>query len=194
MASIFYSNSFERRFPLSFLFIEHVNAKLEKLEHADDAAAEKALMESISACLGISKVSTEDVEYAALRLEEASQGTDPSKEDGDKKPTKKSFATSFADWVTSLQPEDLCLVISGFDYKRARQLYSEVDYKDVTRLSSVWMDKEWEYIKVGYESVVYGFGGGYDDNASNASVIDVSADDHLEGKVISSNLLDAVKF
>ena len=56
-----------------------------------------------------------------------------------------------------------------------------------------WMKREWEKIKIEYESVVYGFGGGYKEGAVDTSV-DVSTDDNRQGKVISPSALAAVKF
>jgi hypothetical protein len=194
MPSLFYKAMFDRRFPLPFVFIEHVNSKLEELGEEGDEAVEAMLVQSISFCMGIDKVTKEDIEYTSQRLEEASFAS-PIDKKGEGGPTvKKSFATSFSEWVTGLQPEDLCLVIAGFDYGRAKQMYTEVDYEDVVNMSAIWMDREWEYIKVGYESVVYGFGGGYDDKATHAATVDVSAEDHTQGKAIDRAILDSVKF
>lgn len=197
MPSLFYTAAYERRFPLPFLFLEDVEVNVTALE---GEVTDKQVMTIISACLARylpnRKADSKDIAYVSERLEilakEAAEAAE--KDDGKSKKQKKDFATSFSEWVSELTPHDVCLVVSGFDHHRARQLYSEVDRDDVMAMSVLWTRSEWERIKVGYESVVYGFGGSYGDDLPSDNQVDVKAEKMNEGTVISRAALNAVKF
>ena len=197
MPSMFYTASFERRFPLPFLFFEDIGIAAEAFGDsptADDV--EMAIRRSLKRCFPDMKVSKDDVAYVAERLEKFAAEMKKAEAEQSKeepKKTKKDFASSYAQWTSQLKPEDVCLAAADMDYFLARRLYVEVDREDVTELSTQWMKREWEKIKIGYESVVYGFGGGYKEGAVDTEV-NVSTDDNTQGKVIAPSALAAVKF
>lgn len=197
MPSLFYKATFERRFPLPFLFFEDIGiAAAEFGDEPTNDQVEMAIRRSLKRCMPHLKVKAEDVSYVSGRLEKfAAEMKKLAAEQKAEEPkrVKKDFASSYAQWVSKLQPEEICLAAADMDYFVARRLYMEVDREDVTELSSQWMKREWEKIKIGYESVVYGFGGGYKEGAVDTSV-DVSTDDNRQGKVISPSALAAVKF
>lgn len=199
MPSLFYKATFERRFPLSFLFFEDIGiAAAEFDENPTPEQVELVIRRSLKRCFPDLKVAAGDVSYVSDRLEKFAEDLKKQAADADKdgpKKIKQDFASSYAQWASKLQPEEICLVAANMDYFMAVRLYTEVDKDDVVELSSQWMKREWEKIKVGYESVVYGFGGGYKEGSGSAgTTIDVSTDDNTQGKVISAAALKAVKF
>jgi hypothetical protein len=191
--SIFYEATFERRFALPFLFFEHLAIVVKEYKgDPDDAAMNDMLKESMKACLGMDKVSDKDMEYVAERLTELADRKKPPPE---ARPTKKSFATSYAEWVSGLTPDLLCLVLADNDFEKARHLFCEVDKDDVMSMSEAWISKSWEDIKIAYECCVYGFGGGYKDSGpEGGGEVDASTNDNAQGKVIPAAALAAVKF
>ena len=196
MPSLFYAAAFERRFPLPYLFFEEVQLQTEALgEREDDSALDRLIRDALSKCVQMDKVSPEDVEYVVRRLEALAKEIEEGQErDSKDKPSskKQAFASSFSDWISKLDPHNVCLLLADYNYDRAAHLYCKVDRDDVSAMSEQWMHREWERVKVGYESVVYGFGGGYEDKPH--AEIDVSVENHEDGRTISKSALDAVKF
>lgn len=192
MPSLFYKATFERRFPLSFLLFEELGLRIEEKggEEVDPGAYIQIVSDALKKCLGMDKVTEEDVQYVSDRLTEAIEEKEEKQPEEGKH--KRTFASSFSDWVSKLSPHEICMTLTGYDYVKALYLYENVDRDDVLEMSKQWMKKEWEHIKVGYESVVYGFGGGYEDKPHTE--VDVSSDDHLEGKVIKPSALALCKF
>jgi len=200
MPSMFYTAAFERRFPLTFLFLEDIGITTSELnENSNEEDVELAIRRSLKRCYKDMKVTAADVAYVSERLEKAAaekekRAAELADQTGSGK-KKQSFASSYADWAAKLEPHEACLAAANMDYFKARRLYCEVDKDDVTEMSAQWMKMEWEKIKVGYESVVYGFGGGYKEGASLGDTeVDVSTDDNAKGKAINKAALNAVKF
>ena len=196
MPSLFYEAAFSRRFSVPYLLFEDIGEQSKELRPEDaEAHLEEIIRSSLTKCLGMKNVADDDVVYVVSRLEKlAIESAERQAEAEKQAPSskKQSFATSFAKWIGELDPHNLCLAIAGYDYDKAYHLYTTVDRDDVTAMSEQWMEKEWEMIKVGYESVVYGFGGGYEDKATMD--VDVSSDSHTQGQVISKEVLESVKF
>ena len=192
MPSLFYKATFERRFPLPFLFLEDLGIAVKALgqEPTEEQVAD-AIKSSLKRSLPDIKPRSEDIAYVSERLEKLA--AQDKGEEGDSK-KKQDFASSFTNWAGKLEPHEVCLVAADMDYFQARRLYAEVDRDDVVDLSTQWVKREWERVKVGYESVVYGFGGGYKDNGVTGTEVDVSVDQPNEGKVINPAALAAVKF
>jgi len=192
MPSLFYKASYERRFPLSFLFFEDLSISTGKLGDLPEyALVQQAVKDCLQRAMPDREITDEDVEYVSDRLEELAD-EEPEK-GGDKGDGKKGFATSFSDWMASLEPHNMCLVIAGLDYELAKKLYCDTDREDVLLIATQWVHSEWERIKVGYESVVYGFGGGYKDESPETTV-DASADDYTDGKAIDPRALASAGF
>jgi hypothetical protein len=170
MASIFYIARFKRRFPLPMLTLERIQVLFSELEQASatDHQVRKCILSALEdTCRQhCQNPKSKDVEYVIDRLnemmEEASDPDEPL-------PKKKSLATSFITWAASLETDEVCLVASGFDYERAKHLYNEVDRDDVIQMAQQFLKFEMEKVKVGYESVVYGFGGSYEGDSGSSS-------------------------
>lgn len=192
MPSLFYKASYERRFPLSFLFFEDLSISTGKLgEMPEYTDVQKTVKQCLQRAVPDKKITDEDVEYVSDRLEKMSD-EGPAEEE-DKGDGKKGFATSFSTWMAGLEPHNMCLVIAGMDYKLAKSLYCDTDREDVLLIATQWVHAEWERIKVGYESVVYGFGGGYKDEAVG-EVVDSNTDDHTQGTKIDPRALAGAGF
>jgi len=170
MASIFYRANYERKFPLTMLFLELLQASISEKE-AEELTADQ-LLPLILECLVKSglkeKAKKSDADYVIDRLTSMMQEAQPTG-DGAPPSKKQTFASSYSAWAAALEPDALCLAASSFDYFQAERLYKEVDKEDVIWLADQYLRAEWEKIKVGFESVVYGFGGSYKDDSSGGS-------------------------
>ena len=193
MPSLFYKAAFDRRFPLSFLMLEDIGIRITEL--GSDPTAEEvaeAISCSLMKCGEVKKPSHDDISYASNRLEAIAREVEEADKAEGTGSKKKAFASSYSKWASALEPHAVCLLVAEYDIGKATHLYTKVDKDDVVEMSAQLMEKEWEKIRVGYESVVYGFGGGYDDKATVD--VDVSTDDNAQGTAISSQALSAVKF
>lgn len=162
MASIFYKAMFERPFPVTLLFLELLQTELNKDPDAEFTEAE--IVPVIRGCIvaaGLCEKATKrDAEYVLKRLTEMMEQAKAQK-DSPPPSKKQTFASSYSNWALDLPPDGLCLAASGYDYEKAAHLYRTVDKEDVLWLADKYLRHEWEKIKVGFESVVYGFGGSY---------------------------------
>ena len=169
MASIFYKERFERRFPLPMLTLERAQALFSTLDV--DAATDRdvnqcikqALKETCNAC---PSPGLDDLAYVVDRMNKMMKD---SPDEEVPLPKTRSLASSFITWAAGLETDQVCLVASGFDYKKAKFLYTEVDRDDVVEMAQQFLTMEMEKVKVGYESVVYGFGGSYEGDKTGPS-------------------------
>lgn len=169
MTSIFYNKKFGTKYPVSFLVTETV---AEKIKAAAEDGQEggvvffSCVLSALKECHG-GTPTDDDIDAAVEKLQNVI--LDAQKQAEKKLPTKprgNQFAAAYIDWVEQLDPVATCLFVSGFDFERARILYSEVDREDVMLLVERYLSSEWEKIKLGYESAVYGAGGSFSSDKS----------------------------
>jgi len=175
MGSIFYEAAFNRRFPVTLLLLEHISVVFgEGAEDMGQEEVDRALRECLVTCGLVTKATDDDIEYLMGRLNEMVM-KDKEMEDPPPPSTKKSFASSYTLWAHKLQTDHVCLLAAGFDFFLAERMYREMDKEDLTEVAKQFLMREWEKIKIGYESVVYGFGGSYDgDNGGGGgNVVDI---------------------
>lgn len=182
MKSIFYQAKFERRFNVTLLLLERIaevfNADREDLSSLTQKDVDTLLRQCLHDC-GVAKhfssVDKRDLEYLMQRLQAILEEA-KSSQDAPSPSKKKAFASSYADWAGKLQTDHICLLAAGFDYFKAKRMYMELDKDDVTEIAKRFLEREWEKIKIGYESVVYGFGGSYegDNQSSGGNTVDMS--------------------
>lgn len=163
MASIFYKAMFERPFPVTLLFLELLQTEINQNE--DEEFTEEDLKPVIKKCIqtaGLKERATwEDADYVLQRLVQMMEEAKKQQGETPAKSSKQTFASSYSNWALDLPPDALCLAASAYDYEKAELLYRTVDKEDVLWLADKYLRHEWEKIKVGFESVVYGFGGSY---------------------------------
>lgn len=177
MPSIFYKDRFERPVTVSLLLLERLSELFKKEVEADreltDESVLKIVQRALQECCSLEDSTIEQVQYVLDRLAaiaEESKG----KEGDENKKSKLTLASSYTDWVTSLETEQLCLLASNYDLFKAKRLYEEADRDDVLLLATDVIRKMWEDVKVHYESIMYGFGGSYkgDKKASSGDVVE----------------------
>lgn len=92
------------------------------------------------------------------------------------KPTK-TFGSGFNAWLDGMDPSGLCLYLADFDPEKAMHYYWRVSKQDVEYAAKAKVGHEWERVMVGFESVMYGFGGSYKDDQKadpGTNVIDLT--------------------
>ena len=194
MGSIFYKAAFDRRFPVTLLLLERISEVFSAgAEEMGQSEVDSSLRKCLVDCGVVKKVTDDDITYLMGRLntmvEESKDADDPAPPS-----SKKTFASSYTLWAHKLQTDHVCLLAAGFDYFLANRMYMEMDKEDLTEVAKQFLMREWEKIKIGYESVVYGFGGSYsgDDDGGggggNSNVVDIS-----DGKASKSAMAELKK-
>ena len=160
--SCFYISRFsDRPFPFTYLLLEHITGALKDLgdQAGNEDLALSVVQDSIAACGIRKKPSSDDIVYAVGRMQESYR---PEGAVGETPATNtRMFAGEYLQWVQGLTPETTCLYLADYDMDRARYLYCEVDCDEVRILADEKISRDWQVIKVGFESVLFGFGGGY---------------------------------
>lgn len=157
--SLFYEARFNRRFPITYLFVERLTGLLDGAEPSENVVSE-AVAEALRTCGLCDRPSAADVAYAIGRL--AADPEEANKQTGDgQDPDDKSFASGYLKWVRGLSPEQACMFVAEFNLEQAAKLYTEADKDDVAAMAELKVSREWEVVKVRFEAVLFGFGGGY---------------------------------
>lgn len=157
MPGLFYSLETERPVPITLFFLEAV-ARITEEDPEQDAC------KVVTGALRRSKVSHRpnkaQVDYALSRLQEISNQI-AANTHGESKTPDKGLGTDLLIWLSRLHTEEMCLLLSGFDSKKAREIYREWDRDEVTESFRIFLSYEREKIQASFEAALYGFGGGY---------------------------------
>ena len=87
---------------------------------------------------------------------------------------KKSFGTSFAEWLSNLTATESCLYLANYDIEKALKYYWEEDYLLVQEAVKVKSAQDSQNTLVSLEACMYGFGGKYADDQAGENVIDLA--------------------
>jgi hypothetical protein len=83
------------------------------------------------------------------------------------KSLKKSFGTSYADWLGKLTATESCLYLADFDIEKALKLYWEEDFTLVQKAFETKAAHASQLSLIQLEASMYGFGGKYADDGEN---------------------------
>lgn len=79
---------------------------------------------------------------------------------------KKSFGTTFSEWLSSLSATESCLYLANYDIDKALHLYWQEDILLVQEAIKAKTAQDSQNSLVQFEASMYGFGGKYSDDAS----------------------------
>lgn len=82
-------------------------------------------------------------------------------ETGSSRYVSKSLGTGYAQWVTELNAEEACLLVAGFDPRRASDLYWRTPIAVAERALNLFIEAQHQSMLINYEAVMYGMGGKY---------------------------------
>lgn len=175
-------NSVKRPVNLSMMFFELLENKIEDGNTPDDLIT--VISSSLTESGACEKVTDAHLAYVANRLEEIKKKAEEEENNKDSKKLPESGTKQFAQeamkWLSSLEPQQLCLFIATYNYSKAKCLYCEVDRDDVLYMGKQKVEYEFEQMRSNLEASLFGFGGGYgEDKGSNenTTVIDLSDGD-----------------
>lgn len=102
--------------------------------------------------------------------------------DTPKSKPKKTLGTSYADWMSGLNSQAVCLFLADYDIPKALAYYWEEDYLLVQDAIAIKGQQISQNLLANMEGCMYGFGGSYsgDGGSSNANVIDLRTTDGKE--------------
>jgi len=160
--SVFHKAAFEQPVPVTYLLLERATVLMAELEGAEAVLA--SVEAAIKQC-GLCKRPTSDqIAYAVQRMAELQDEMEKAQAEGSGTTINlKSFAGEYLNWVKEMTPASMCMYLADYDYDTACKLYVEVDYKDVQELAEQKLLRDWQLVKTGFESVLFGFGGSYGD-------------------------------
>lgn len=189
MASEFYRDYFDRKIPLTGLFIEHLGNKMKKAPEDIDPVM---LLEILEECLietGLLKEPTEEQLVSVLKdlqscYEEGKKDTEGTTWSNNK---GKNFAGYLQEWATSLSYDKLCLYVAGFDYVKAREYFETRDQRSIVAIADEKLRLEFELARVSFEASLFGFGGGYKATPKEGDAdFDLTSDDEVAVEALKS--------
>jgi len=143
---------------ISFLFLEILGNLIEETKNISiEDAIKKAYETSWQR-----KLASKEVAAIALKLKQKDDEISKRTEESETPLLSKHMGTEELQWVSKLNPVELCLYVTDFDFEKAHHLYCKCDFNVVTEMLRLRQDYRWKKIVTGFEQSMYGFGGGYD--------------------------------
>ena len=174
--SIFLKES-ELPFPIPLLAFEILFKEFDSLPSEDESLIVACYHKALLLGCGITEVAEDHVNYfyervLALKdqLEEPSEGPHPAS-------AGKGFYSDYISYVSELDTGFSALISTGFDYYKAKVLYTELDRDTALAIIKASHAHASRLSRVQLEACVYGFGGemsGGSGADSNAQVHDIS--------------------
>lgn len=151
----------ERPIPLSFLMLEYLNVRRHELEKEESERTLGEVVEEACRVCGFEDITKEKILYLVTRM---SRSSEERKKGGGAKAllrANRDFGGALAEWISGLEPAEVCLWLSSGDLLQANYLYSSADVEEVAALVDVMIQYAFQQAKVRYEAALFGFGGGY---------------------------------
>lgn len=163
----------KRSIPVSYLFLESLRVVVSEEPHspineAVSKAAKTCFNQSLSAEQQLLVV--EELQSMQKKLEGLSE---------DSPSDKPSLGTAMLKWLSELEAEQLCYLLSEFDPVLAERLYCDTDYTVVAEMATLYTQKVWHWVNSTMEAAMYGFGGKYEEDDSKdkaANTFDLTKD------------------
>lgn len=177
-ASLFYNHKYGRKFPVSLMALEAYAIEVEGA--SEDNEIYDALIRVLAKACDVKSPTKEDIEYLISRITEVGKELADNKKEGDDKggKSKKSFGTSYMEYLHGLSVDSAILKMVNYDITAATALYCDIDRDDVIRLIKEYFSGAAEENLVKMEATMYGSGTSYKgDNGGkkeNESTHDIS--------------------
>jgi len=169
-ASLFYNHKLGRKFPVSLMALEMYSIKVQGAKE-DNEVYDTLIYVLANAC-GVKSATKEDIEYFISRITEVAE--ELNKREGKsevKESPKKSFGSSYMEYLHGLSVDSAILKMVGYDITAATALYCDIDREDTMSLVADYFSGEAEENLVKMEASMYGNGGKYkDDGKSDKSL------------------------
>ena len=191
--SMFFKGRFERDFPVSFLLLEAISFLIAQ-ESADEI--ERSFTEVVTRALidcGVradGEVSEDDVVYVSLRLQQIEKEAESEEGEKGTDSKKPGFAVEYSQWVSGLTVEETCLYAADYDFAASEEYYCSVDKDDVLKIARCRMKRDWESIRMGFESAMYGFGGSYGEGGKEGEKVHDLTESSVDGMKALSKMFN----
>jgi len=148
---------------ISFLFLEILGSLISE---TPDISIEKAI-EGAYDTAWKRKIPRDQIAEIAEQLKQKDSEITKKTEEAKDAPVPKHMGTEELQWVSKLNPVELCLYIANFDFEKAHYLYCKCHFNVVTDMLRLKQEYRWKQVVTGFEQSMYGFGGGYDKSSSD---------------------------
>jgi hypothetical protein len=187
MPSEFYKDRFERKIPITGLFLERVGALSQEAERElDEQGVVDVIVQALQDTGLCDHPSDEDLEYVSYQL---NQRLSKEHKEGGKAGARSgsSLFGYFAEWASSLEYDKLCFYVAGFDYAKAKELFEQLDQQVIEALANEKLRLEYQLATVSFESALFGFGGGYKDTLKEGDqVFDLDSENTSAEQVLKN--------
>lgn len=157
MESVFYKYGYKKRFPVTYLFLE-LFAK--SVENSDPESEITEVLFPVLNALGFKPPYQENFILQILQdMDEYRKKKEGIDSASHAKGKKRSFGTEFIKWFSSLEQDQVLLLVTDYDFEAAYKLYSEVPVSVVERMIETKIGYEWTKAEKDFEAVVFGMGG-----------------------------------
>lgn len=174
--SLFYQHTYGRRFPVPLLALEVYAQNISAAKTDNDIY--DVLVQLLSSVCKVKSPCKEDIEYFVKRLQEVDRSLKKDEPKAAPGTPRKSFGTSFSDYLQNLSLDSAVLRMTGYDMQAASRLYCEVDRDDVMVLVADYYSGKAEENLVAMEAAMYGSGNSYKEDkkprASKANTHDLA--------------------
>lgn len=162
------------RMGLSFGIEKEIISRLSAIDNLTDAMFRQVVADSygiIHAPELVKNVLDQLVGRVLARIEDLQKKEEKANK---KKRPKKTFGSSYADWLSELDATHSCLYVTDNDIDKALKLYWEEDFLLVQEAVKVKSGHESQITLTRMEASMYGFGGKYaDDTGGDANTFDL---------------------
>ena len=104
--------------------------------------------------------------------------TEHSERDADGKGAKRSQSGSFGkeliEWISGMDSADRLLTALGYDYAKAKKIYTEEDYLVTDTITSIFLKDRWNQSLIALQAAAAPWTGGKKGANANTEVIDLS--------------------
>ena len=162
--SCFFNDKFNRKFPISLMALE-IYGQLFGEEQPTEEELYTLTISLIKDYCGVDEPSDEDFVHFVQYVTKLSADTK------DKKPPVKrkkprSFGTSYEEYLHGINPDQMILIMTGYDYEQARYIYCELDREVSLAMVGNYVKGCLETNTIRMEASMYGFGGKYKNDRS----------------------------
>jgi len=165
----------ELPFPIPLLAFEILFKEFDNLPSEEESLIAACYHKSLLLGCGIEEITNEHIKYFSERVLALKAEFEKPSEGVNTQPASKGFYSDYISYVSELDTSVSALISTGFDYHKAKYLYTEVDRGIALEIIKASHTHTSRLSRVQLEACVYGFGGEMSGGSSeSAKVHDIS--------------------
>jgi hypothetical protein len=167
---MFYKHKFKSSLVVSLLALETYHTRAIGCESTEDLLV--VVYSVLQECCGIENPTEENLLEFTSRLQKISE---EAVKDPQKVPVKsKGFSTNFYKYLSELSLQNTLMLMTGFDFERARVIYCDLDRDEAIALIKDFTSGMLEQGILSFEAALYGGGNSYKEDSGEVKQLDTS--------------------